>query len=254
MAYEAWLKYGLRGLDRFEELPGRPEAIEAVLDGLTGVGDETRYDVWVALRTFYRWTAGRFGVVDAMVGVKKPRRRPKQPRTLDEIDVERLLWTVRGEPRDQALLLLLLDTGARIGEVAALSWADIGRDQVRLVGKTGARVVPVSPETAAALRRLQLRSPGPVWVSARGGALTVDGLKRVVRRRLAGVGFAGGPHSLRHTFGKLYVVAGGDLFSLQRVMGHANLSTTRRYVGLDLRDVAAQHARFSPIARWSAAG
>jgi site-specific recombinase XerD len=57
---------------------------------------------------------------------------------------------------------------------------------------------------------------------------------------------------VRHTFGRLYIMAGGDVFSLQRVLGHRSISSTRRYVDMDLRDVQVQHERFSPIARRAA--
>jgi site-specific recombinase XerD len=73
-----------------------------------------------------------------------------------------------------------------------------------------------------------------------------------VRRVLRRAGIAGGPHLLRHTFGRLYITAGGDVFSLQRILGHSQIATTRRYVDLDLRDVQNQHAKFSPVARRAA--
>lgn len=57
----------------------------------------------------------------------------------------------------------------------------------------------------------------------------------------------------RHTFAKLYLLNGGDLFSLQRILGHATLEMVRRYVNLDADDVKRQHALASPLDRLAAA-
>lgn len=245
--YVSWLRYTLGHLVRAERLlPDRPEPVERVLAELQ-VGDETAYGVWVSLRLLYRWAAARLGVRDVMSAIGRPVRRPKVPRSLTQQEVDQLLWVNRRRPRDYALLRVLLDTGARIGEVAGLGPGDLSRDDhgwtLRLCGKTGEHEVPVSEETGVALRRL-----GPCWVDGRGRPLAVGGLQKAVQRALARAGLSGGPHLLRHTYGKLYVLNGGDLVSLQRLMGHRSVATTRRYFDLDLREVRRQHARFSPLA------
>jgi integrase len=246
-SYESWLTYMLRHLAAAHRtLPTEPAPLELILAGLKNVGDETKYDVWVAMRTLYNWTAGRFGTPNPMNQVRPPRRRRKVPRTTDAAGLALLLANARGHARDYAILQLLIDTGARIGELANLTRADITPGQVRLTGKTGTREVPISAETHRAL--LRLPPAEPPWTGQR-GPLTVDGLKRLVTRRLRQAGLPGGPHLLRHTFGRLWVTAGGNPLTLQRVMGHSRLEMTQRYVNLDLTDVANQHARFSPAAR-----
>jgi hypothetical protein len=57
------------------------------------------------------------------------------------------------------------------------------------------------------------------------------------------------PHTFRHTFAKLYLLNGGDLFSLQRILGHTTLDMVRRYVNLDTGEVKRQHAQASPVDR-----
>jgi integrase/recombinase XerD len=248
-SYESWLRYTLGHLARaYEELPTTPEAVELVLAGLNGVSDETRFDVWSAVRRFYRWAAARLGVADAAAVVEQPLRRPKLLRTLADGELDRLLGS-RLSRRDRAVVLLLVDTGMRIGEPASITWPDVGPSTVRVSGKTGGREIPMSSTTARAL--LGRGDGGRLWVGER-GPMEVHGLQQVVRRALARAGFRGGPHLLRHTFGRLYIMAGGDVFSLQRIMGHRQVSTTWRYVGMDLRDVQVQHERFSPIARRAA--
>jgi len=245
-SYEGWLRYTLGKLAAaYEELPATAEAVELVLGGLVGVSDETRFDVWTALRRFYRWASARLGVPDAAAVVERPLRRPKVLRTLAEHEVDRLLGS-RLSRRDRALVTLLLDTGMRIGELASVTWKDVGPSTVRVWGKTGGREVPISPGTGRSL--LGLGDGGVLWTGER-GPMDVRGLQQAVKRAMGRAGLQGGPHLLRHTFGRLYVMAGGDVFSLQRIMGHRQVSTTWRYVGMDLRDVQVQHERFSPIAR-----
>lgn len=248
-SYESWLRYTLGKLvAAYEELPTTPEAVELVLAGLDGVSDRTRFDVWSAMRWFYRWAAARLNVVDAAAVVDRPLRRPKLVRTLTEAEVDRLLQS-RLSRRDRALLQLLLDTGMRIGEAGSLTWDVVGSSTVRVFGKTGAREVPISPTTARAL--LGLGDGRILWAGTR-GPMGVRSLQQVVKRALSRAGLRGGPHLLRHTFGRLYVMAGGDVFSLQRIMGHRSISSTKVYVDMDLRDVQVQHGRFSPIARRAA--
>jgi integrase len=245
-SYEAWLRYGLRSLvAACEELPVEAEPVEAVLGALR-VGDETQYDVWVAVRLLYRWLGRRRGVADVGALLERPVRRPKEPRTLSSEEVDRLLACGLSR-RDRALVLLLLDTGMRIGEAASLTWRDVGTDRVRIAGKTsGGRSVPLSEATARAM--LGIGSPAEVWTGKR-GRLKVNGLQQAVRTALGKAGLEGGPHLLRHTFGHLYIMAGGDVFSLQRIMGHSQISTTWKYVRMNLGDTRVQHARFSPVAR-----
>lgn len=254
-AYESWLRYGLRRLlSTWAELPRDPESVELVLAEMRGVSDETRYDVWVAMRLLFRWCSRRYSVPDAAAFVERPLRRRKVVRTLTVEEVDRLL-SGRLSRRDRALLTLLLDTGMRIGEAASLTWSCVGTSVVVVTGKTGRREVPMSPGTS---RALMGQGDGEhVWVRQRWaerGPVTTQGLQVAVKRALARAGLRGGPHLLRHTFGRLYVMNGGDAFSLQRIMGHADVATTRRYVEMDLRDVQTQHGRFSPVAMRAAGG
>ena len=89
-----------------------------------------------------------------------------------------------------------------------------------------------------------------LWVGLR-GRLTDWGLQQIVRRNMRSAGFEPpkiGPHTLRHTFGMHYILKGGDVFSLQRIMGHSRLATTMIYVNMSTELVAQQHRKFSPMA------
>lgn len=229
----------------FTDLPADPAAVERFLGGVAG-GDETRHGYYRALRAFYRWAVERHQVADPMNRIAAPRRRKKTRQYLSTEETGWLLATPM-EPRDRALVILLLDTGIRIGEALNLVAADILGDVLLVDGKTGQREVPVSPEAREQL--LQLADRGPIFRGMK-GKMTASGAYRVVRNALARAGITTrkrGPHVLRHTFGRLYILAGGDLVSLQRILGHSNIKTTEIYAELDLRDITAQHHRFSPL-------
>jgi integrase/recombinase XerD len=73
---------------------------------------------------------------------------------------------------------------------------------------------------------------------------TIDSLGR-----LAAVGTRSSPHTFRHTFARGYLVNGGDVFSVQQILGHATLDMVRRYVGLSEADLVARHRTASPADR-----
>ena len=82
------------------------------------------------------------------------------------------------------------------------------------------------------------------------GPLTRRGIYRIVRRYMSKAGIGGpklGGHRLRHAFGKNYIVNGGDLRSLQEIMGHASITTTQKYATLNLTDTVEKHHRFTPL-------
>lgn len=89
-----------------------------------------------------------------------------------------------------------------------------------------------------------------LWVGLK-GQLTDSGPQQTVRRNMRNAGFMPpkiGPHTLRHTLGMQYILKGGDMFSLQRIMGHRRTETTMIYVNLSTELVAQQHRKFSPMA------
>ena len=216
------------------ELPTEPGEIERFLGDLQG-SDETRHGYYRALRAFYGWASKRLKVKNAMKKLSPPRRQKKRPRTLTLAELGWLLAAPLGE-RDRALVNLFIDTGIREGEAVGMSTDDIGDETIVVEGKTGQREVPISEETRRQL--LEIAVDGYIF-TGRSGPLTASGAYQAVVRAMTLAGISGkklGPHTLRHTFGRQYVVASGDLVSLQRILGHSQISTTRIYADLDLRD------------------
>lgn len=174
-----------------------------------------------------------------------------------------------GGRRDHALLLFLYNTGARISEALDVRGRDItavGAPHVRLRGKGGKeRLCPLWRETLTALRHLPTVTTAapdqPIFVNARGTALTRDGAAYIVekyatqaalsrpslgRRRIT-------PHVLRHSCAVTLLQAGVDVSVIRDYLGHASIATTSRYLSTNLAMKRAaletlwRHTGFAPI-------
>ena len=138
----------------------------------------------------------------------------------------------RQPQRDFALILLMIDTGMRLSEVASLNLADVDliEGRCRVIGKgSRERLVPIGRRTRKALRAwTSVRRPSPaanspLFVAPRGSRLSARGIHQLVRRlaRRAGIETRCSPHVLRLTFARAFLTNGGDVFSLQRILGHS---------------------------------
>jgi integrase/recombinase XerC len=202
--------------------------------------------------------------VPAATMVRTPKVPRTLPRPLSERDAGAALAAVgelTDEPwiarRDRALLALLWGCGLRIGEALALPRRIPGETLV-ITGKGGRqRVVPVLPAVRAAVADYLAVCPWggdatrPLFVGARGRPLDPGVAQRQVRRlrALLGLPETTTPHALRHSFATHLLAAGGDLRSIQELLGHASLSTTQRYTEVDAGRLAAVHRAAHPRAR-----
>jgi integrase/recombinase XerD len=153
-------------------------------------------------------------------------------------------------PRDRAILTLIMDNGVRAGEVCSLLKENIKQETVVVYGKTGWREAPISEETRHLLLQVSALSPDDFVFHGCKGPLTRFGIYRIVREHMEKAGIKGpklGPHRLRHAFGKNFLVQGGDLRSLQEIMGHTDIKTTQKYAALNLTDIIKKHRKFSPL-------
>ncbi len=197
-------------------------------------------------------------------------RTPKVPRALPRpLDVGDALAAVDAagqlsdEPwlakRDQALLLLLYGCGLRIGEALALNRRDAPAGDVLVVTGKGRkqRLVPVLPVVREAIAAYLAACPhalpadAPLFLGARGGRLDPAVAQRQVRRLRSALGLpeTATPHALRHSFATHLLADGGDLRTIQELLGHASLSTTQRYTAVDVSRLAAVHRRAHPRAQ-----
>lgn len=188
-------------------------------------------------------------------------RMPKQDKRIlpafSEEDVGRLLAAARSA-RDRAIVLCLLDTGLRAAEFVALTVSDVDLSTGAVAvqkGKGGkGRMVYLGAKARRALGRyLRVRGAltgnAPLWVSlTTGEGLTANGLRLYLRRlgKRAGVKHCH-PHTFRRTFALWALRAGMNVYALQQIMGHADLTMLRRYLALTESDLAHAHREHGPV-------
>lgn len=222
-----------------------------------------------AVRSFLRWLS-RHGRADAtaLAGLRGPRAPRALPKaiSIDEThDLADAIEVAQAKPwiaaRDLALLLLLYGCGLRIGEALALTRRQAPTaeaESLRVIGKgRKERLVPVLPAVAQAISDYlslcphRLEPDGPLFRGARGGALSARILQRGLERLRLGLGLPDWttPHALRHSFATHLLAGGGDLRTIQELLGHASLSTTQRYTAVDAARLTAVHRAAHPRAR-----
>ena len=246
----AWYRDKLQLFARsYPELPKKPGPIEEHLATIKGA-PETRHAQFRALRAFFKFVSQRYKRPNPVAEVAAPRCPKKVMATLEAEEMMRLLLASSSSSlRDNALLTLLIDTGIRTSEAAGLRKQDIKTDTVTVRGKTGEREIPISEETRRLLLAL-ITDKAEYIFNGHKGPLGRHGIYRIVHACMEKAGIYGpklGGHRLRHAFGKGYLVSGGDLRSLQQIMGHANITTTEKYAALTLDDTIKKHHQFSPL-------
>ncbi|MEM9522424.1 MAG: tyrosine recombinase XerC [Pseudomonadota bacterium] len=220
-----------------------------------------------AIKTFYRWLGEREGFEPTIVlSARAPRFQKKLPRPVARGAARSMIemvetrsgaqWTAL---RDAAIVMLLYGCGLRISEALGLKGEDVPMPEVlRIRGKGGKeRLVPVLEAVRAAVARyadacpFPLDPPKPLFRGARGGALTPRLLqKSVAQARLQlGLPATATPHAMRHSFATHLLEAGGDLRTIQELLGHASLSTTQLYTSVDAVRLMKVYDKSHPHAR-----
>jgi len=216
-----------------------------------GVGPRSLARKLSAVKVFYRWLAAREGFEPtAVLLTRSPKFTKKLPRPL-AIDAARdMIETVEMqslEPwvaaRDAAVVTLLWGCGLRISEALALKGIDAPLPQImRIIGKGGKeRIVPVVDAARAAVDAYvkacphMLTDDGPLFRGVRGGVLSPRAIQKAMAsaRMQLGLPATATPHALRHSFATHLLNAGGDLRTIQELLGHASLSTTQAYTAID---------------------
>lgn len=207
-----------------------------------------------AIRNFLRFLEKKgLAKTDLFGAVRAPKKPHSLPKALtvadarDLIDPDRRAGEARDPwilARDAAVLALLYGAGLRISEALSIAHAEApigGRDRVTIVGKGGkARTVPVIEPVRRAIESYLALCPyelsgGPLFVGAKGGPLSPRIVQLAVQRLRGGLGLpdSATPHALRHSFATHLLGRGGDLRTIQELLGHASLSTTQIYTAVD---------------------
>ncbi len=220
-----------------------------------------------AVKSFHRWLDVAEGVSNSAVAAARgPKIKAHLPRPVEPAAADALIEDAaadRVEPwiaaRDAAVLTLLWGCGMRISEALSLKLSDAPLPEaLRIVGKGGKeRIVPVLPVARAAVEDYLslLGHPGPpdkaLFLGARGGPLGA----RIVQKAMAGARMRLGlpstatPHALRHSFATHLLEAGGDLRTIQELLGHASLSTTQAYTAVDQSRLMEVYDKAHPRSR-----
>ncbi len=202
-----------------------------------------------ALKSFAGWLADR-GDVDLSViqSMRGPAVKARLPRPIEAGTAAKLGEALHGQSkdwkslRDEAVIYLMYGAGLRVSEALSLRASDLPLgDMLRITGKGGrTRLVPVLPAIRAAIAAYvaalsqPLDPDGPLFIANRGGALSPRAVQKTMEtlRLKLGLPPSATPHALRHSFATHLLDAGGDLRTIQELLGHASLSTTQVYTNV----------------------
>lgn len=221
-----------------------------------------------AIKSFFKFLVAR-GEVASNPGedLASPHVDRALPQTISAGEVDRLLHEMDTAPespevlRDRAMMALLYATGLRVGETVALDVSDVDLKSgtVATAGRGKTRSVPIGPEANGAVRDYLSRgrprlahahregaslasgaSPGDssaLFLNHRGQRLTRQGFWLILKRYAKSAGLDEiSPHTLRHSFAARKLDSGTDMRDLQRILGHANISTTQVYARIGRKD------------------
>jgi integrase/recombinase XerC len=221
-----------------------------------GIGGRSLMRALAGARSFARFLERQGkGKVGALSAIRAPKIQKSLPKPIAVTPARRLTDTAlrAGEDRepwvlarDAAVLALLYGSGLRISEALGLKAKDIpapgAGDAITVMGKgRKPRMVPVLAPVLrliadyVALCPYALAPDGPVFVGAKGGPLSPRIIQLVMERLRGALNLpeTATPHALRHSFATHLLGRGGDLRSIQELLGHASLSTTQIYTAID---------------------
>lgn len=232
-----------------------------------GAGAATRARGLASIRNFMRWLDKNGHLHNPAIGAV---RTPKQPKRLIRALPEKQAMEVldhAGELpekdwvklRDEALFTLLYGAGLRIDEALSINYGTRPMNgELRVIGKgRKERLVPILPTVQKAIDAYMAEAPvrfekdTPLFIGEKFGRLSQGVAQRQLRnlRRAFGLPETVTPHALRHSFATHILVNGGDLRSIQELLGHASVSTTQRYTELDNAQLLEIYQKSHPRAK-----
>jgi integrase/recombinase XerC len=223
-----------------------------------------------ALRSLARHIARNGGATAAALGaIRAPKAARRLPRPLSAPEAKAVTTTAprEGEAREQwvlardaAVLALCYGAGLRISEALSIRGADAPVGDVEAVTVVGKGQKSRSAPIIAPVRRAiedylslcpyALKPGGPLFVGAKGGPLSPRIVQLAMARMRGALGLpeSATPHALRHSFATHLLARGGDLRTIQDLLGHASLSTTQVYTGVDSARLLAAYRSAHPRA------
>ena len=255
---------GLQDLENLKPADFRSYLAKRNMDGLSKSSTARAVS---PLRNFFRYLDKEDILQNAAIrSLRTPKLPQSIPKPLSAEEAKAALRTF-GEmhdtpwiaDRDIALMTLLYGCGLRISEALNLNVGDIPENGALVITGKGSkqRVVPLLPVVTKAVDHylancpFGLRKGEPLFVGARGKRLNAGVVQRQMRkvRLLMGLPDTATPHALRHSFATHLLAGGGDLRTIQELLGHASLSTTQRYTKVDSARLTEVYRDAHPRAR-----
>jgi integrase/recombinase XerD len=230
---------------------------------------------WKTIRGFYNCMATILSINRPDLDLPRPKYQSPQIVPFSQDEVKRLIdasqytqvvkqsgrtYKIKrpNADRDKAIILILLDTGIRLGELRRLKIGDVNLENGEVYvrpyrdgRKSSARTVFLGARTRQAIWKYTAKQQAASDQSQSLFELQAASIRLAIRRIGANAKVHHAhPHKFRHTFAISYLRNGGDVFTLQRLLGHQTLDMTRRYLDLVKTDIAAAHARASPVDMW----
>jgi integrase/recombinase XerD len=221
---------------------------------------------WQVLSVWFKFLFAE-GVIDSnpMQRIEKPKTRKIAMKTYSTAQVEAMLADCNIKTfigaRDNAMILLFCDCGLRVSELISLQVADVDTVE-RVITVTTAkcnkmRIVPYGEAAARALRQyltkcIEIKNQRPLFISCYGEQLLRRHVLTIVKQHGKNAGIPAsqcGVHMFRRFFAVQFLRNGGDVFTLQKILGHSTLEMTRKYAEMAQTDVISQHRAFSPADR-----
>ena len=239
-----------------------------------GLSPYAQDNYYKAIRSFWNWAVDSVNAQPSHKSIRQPIVIAEQVIPFSKQDIKRILsaceYTTRKcrvsqkpytqsrptETRDKTIICLLLDTGLRIGELSRLTLDDIFMDHSTL------RVLPYHTGKKSRPREIPFGRATKRWLwqfitekkpdnKRPLFGLTTTGLSRLFVRLGKSSGITGcHAHRFRHTFAIEYIRNSGDIFSLQYILGHSDLTMCRRYLAIVQADAQNAHAKASPVDNW----
>lgn len=194
-----------------------------------------------SIKTFFRFLKASGAItMDPAIDIAHPKYEVKPPRILSKIEYRALRDACRSDVRMYAIVEIFLQTGIRIGELAALLTTDVKTNELHISAQEGhaERTVPLNKAAKEALDRyLAVRNGNgqskALFITKTGRQLLIRNIRTAIDRYFRIAGIEGAKvNDLRHTFIAHHLMAGTSITTLSKLVGHKRLSTTERYLEL----------------------
>jgi integrase/recombinase XerD len=234
------------------------------------LGPAAMENVIKAVRSFSAWAENELKITRKDQCLRYPKHAPPEIETFTEDEMKRIMRVCmqagkrkrKTGIRETLIVMLLIDTGIRLGELARLQMRDLNIETGELVVrpfrasvKSRPRTIPIGASAKRAawryLRtRADVRPDDPLFVTSTGHAVSDSHIQNMLHDIGVRAGVHANPHKFRHTFAIEYLRNGGDIFTLKRLLGHATLEMVEYYLTILKSDLESAHRRASPADHW----